>query len=669
MNKLTRLFQPIKIAAMVAKNRIVMPCINHSYSLDGTVNERLIEYYKERAKGGVGTITIGGCAVHELGRSFQVICIYDDKFNRGLTKLTDSVHVYGAKIIAQLYHAGGYAKSKEIGGQPLAPSAVPSKYTKETPRAMSRQDILEVQDYFVQAAVRAKKVGFDGVELIGSAGYLIAEFLSPYTNLRTDEYGGSFDNRCRFVLELVNKIKLAVGRDYPLIVRLSGSDFIKFGNTNEQAILVAQALEAAGVDAINVTGGWHESKIPQTSGDLPTGGFGYLAANIKNSIRIPVIASNRINDPLQAEKMLAMGMADMINMGRPLLADPQLPNKAQSNQLAEIRKCIACGQGCFDRRFAGKDVLCMINYYAGREYLLKPDCAKSKKKILVIGGGVAGMEFAINATLRGHSITIWEKEARLGGQVYLAAKPIGKQEFEHLVTYQTAMISKLNINVCLNQTATYENISNFDADIIVIATGSHAVNAPFKISDRANIVQAREVLAGEYIAGKNIVIVGGGAVGCETAILLADEGTLSAQQTKFALLHRAETPENILQLLTRSSRTVNIVEMGSSVAKDVGISTKWIVRKHIEQLGIHCLTECKVIEITESGVLVESIDGNKKELLADTVILAMGARPNNELYIKLTQDNKREVYNIGDSRQPAKIFDCINAAVELANNI
>lgn len=666
--KLQHLFTGINIAGMRLNNRIVMPCINHSYSPDGMVNERLIAYYTERARGGVGMITVGGCAVHELGRSFQVMCIYDDKFNPGLLKLTQAVQAHGTKIVAQLYHAGGYAKSKEIGGEPLAPSAVPSKYTRETPRAMSKADIDDVQAAFVRAAIRAKQVGFDGLELIGSAGYLLAEFFSPYTNLRTDEYGGSFTNRCRFAVELIGKIKAVVGKDYPLLVRLSGNDFIAQSNTNEQAVLVAKTLAAAGVDALNITGGWHESKIPQTTGELPTGGFGYLAANIKQVVAIPVIASNRINDPIQAERMLALGMADLVNMGRPLLADPQLPNKAKNGQLAEIRKCIACGQGCFDRRFSGRDVQCMINYCAGREYLWQAPPATSPKNILVIGGGVAGMEFAINAAARGHCLTIWEKYSKLGGQLHCATMPLGKQEFQYLLSYQERMLEKLGVQILLNKTADVPSIKDFAADIVVVATGSKPIVPAFAKDTATQVVLAADILLANCIAGKKVVVVGGGAVGCETAILLADEGTLSAEQAKFLLLHQAESAENIRNMLLKSQREVTIVELGNDVGKDIGISTRWVAKKHINQLGIKCLVETRVMEINDLGVTVEGLDGEKWNLEADTVVLAIGTRSENALYQAL-ENQVAQVHIIGDAVKPGKIFDCVVAAVELANNI
>ena len=663
------LFKPIMIGTMELKNRIAMPAINHGYSEDGHVNDRLVAYYAARARGGVGLITIGGCAVHEWGRSFRNIGIYDDTFNEGLNKLTDAAHKADAKIVAQLYHAGGYAKLQEIGAQPMAPSAIPSKYTHETPREMTAEDISTAKESFIQAAQRAKTVGFDGVEIIGSAGYLIAEFLSPYTNQRTDEYGGSWENRSRFLVEIVREIHEQVGCDFPVIVRLSGNDFITGGNANSNAVRLAQWLERNGVNAINVTGGWHESKIPQTTGALPTGGYAYLAAGIKKAVRIPVIASNRINDPVEAERIIALGFADMVNMGRALLADPELPNKAREGREKEIRRCIACGQGCYDRRFSGQDVCCMINYETGRELELVKQNVVKIKRILVVGGGVAGMEFALQAASRGHKVTLWEKRDRLGGQIHYASKAIGKHDFKYLLDYQIHMLAISAVKVELNKEATVENILEFRPDAVVVAAGSEPINAPFAIeSDGINVVQANEVLLGDYIPGQKVVVVGGGAVGCETAVFLADQGTLSAEQTKFLMLHKAETDEVIHDLLKHGTREVTVVEMMKDVGKDIGISTRWVVKKHINQLGISCLTEAKVVRVTDEKVYVQMADGEGKMLAADTVVLAIGSRSKDNL-VKEIGDRVKEVYVIGDAVKPGKISRCICDAVELGLTI
>lgn len=667
--KYRNLFLPIQIGAVELRNRISMPAINHSYSEDGQVNQRLIAYYAARGKGGAGLIIVGGCSVHEWGRSFRNLGIYNDSFLPGLQKLTEAVRASGAKVFAQLYHAGGYAKSAEIGAQAVAPSTFSCRYTHETARQMEDDDLAAVRKCFAQAALRAKQAGFDGVELIGSAGYLIAEFLSPYTNRRNDQYGGCLENRSRFLLEIIGDIQQVAGRDYPIIVRLSGNDFVVGGNDNREAAAVAKLLEAAGVAAINVTGGWHETVIPQVTGEVPGGGYAYLAAGIKQAVGIPVIASNRINNPADAERILTMGLADLVNMGRALLADPELPNKVREGNEKEVRRCIACGQGCYDRRFSGQAVECMINFRAGREFEWRNPPVGHPKRILVIGGGVAGMEFAIQAAARGHKVTLWEKSSRLGGQLHYAAKAVGKRDFSYLLEYQTYMLDKYSVNVELVQEANVDTIRQFSPDALVIATGSAPIPAPFAITAAGcEVVQANEVLAGESIPGRRVVVVGGGAVGCETAVLLADQGTISAEQTKFLMRHRAETDDVIHALLAKGAREITIVEMAKDIGRDIGLSTRWGVKKHMKQLGIRCLSERKVMAITEPGVVVQNPAGEEEVLAADTVVLAIGSRSRNELGQALA-GLVPEVFVIGDAAAPGKISRCIGDAVELALKI
>jgi 2,4-dienoyl-CoA reductase (NADPH2) len=667
--KYRHLFQPIQIGAVELRNRISLPAINHSYSEDGQVNQRLIAYYAARGRGGAGLIIVGGCSVHEWGRSFRNLGIYNDSFLPGLQKLTEAVQATGAKIFAQLYHAGGYAKSAEIGAQAVAPSTFACRYTHETARQMDGDDFASVRKCFAQAALRAKQAGFDGVEIIGSAGYLIAEFLSPYTNRRNDQYGGCLENRSRFLLEIIADIQQVTGRDYPILVRLSGNDFVAGGNDNREAAAVAKLLEAAGVAAIDVTGGWHETVIPQVTGEVPGGGYAYLAAGIKQSVGIPVIASNRINDPADAERIIAMGQADLVNMGRALLADPELPNKVRQGNEKAVRRCIACGQGCYDRRFSGQAVECMINYQAGREFEWRNPPVSQAKRILVVGGGVAGMEFSIQAAARGHKVTLWEKSSQLGGQLHYASKAVGKRDFSYLLEYQTYMLGKYSVQVELAQETTVDKIRQFSPDALVLATGSAPIPAPFAIAAAAcEAVQANEVLAGEMIPGRRVVVVGGGAVGCETAVWLADQGTISAEQTKFLMRHNAETDDAIHALLAKGSREITIVEMAKDIGRDIGLSTRWGVKKHMKQLGIRCLSERKVMAITESGVLVQNPAEEEEVLAADTVVLAIGSRSRNELG-KAMAGLVPEVFVIGDAAAPGKISRCIGDAVELALKI
>ena len=327
-----KLFTSVKINQLEIRNRIVLPAMHLGYTPGGLVSDRLVEFYRERARGGVGLIVIGGCTVDEFGGMSEMIAIHEDRFIEGLSRLAQAVQAEGARLFAQLYQAGRYAYSFLIGGRtPLAPSAIRSKLTGETPKAMDLDEIEMVQQRFVQAALRARTAGLDGVEVLGSAGYLISQFLSPVTNKREDDYGGSWENRTRFGREVVEKIRQAAGPDFPVMVRIAGNDFMPGGNTNKEAAGFARVLETAGADAINVTGGWHETRVPQLTMMVPPGAFTYLAQGVRQKVKVPVVACNRVNDPLLADQILRQGQADLIGMARALIADPGLPNKARGD--------------------------------------------------------------------------------------------------------------------------------------------------------------------------------------------------------------------------------------------------------------------------------------------------------------------------------------------------
>ncbi len=658
------LFQPIKVGNIDLKNRISMPAVHHSYTPDGFVNDRLIKYYEARARGGAALIIVGGCTIDNLGVGPKMIGLHDDKYIEGLKRLTAAVKGAGAKIAAQLYQAGRYTHSFFIGQQPVAPSPVASRLTREVPREMTEDDIRTVQESFADAALRAKRAGFDAVEIIASAGYLICQFLSPVTNQRTDRYGGSWENRCRFGVEVVERVREKVGADFTVLVRLSGNDFMPGGNTNREAAMFAVELEKAGVDCFNVTGGWHETRVPQISGDLPRGGYAYLAYGIKSVVGVPVIASNRINDPLVAERLLRDGLADMVNMGRPLIADPDLPNKAMNGNFGAIRKCLACNQGCMDMVFTAQDVHCAVNPMAGREYEIEVEPAPAAKRILVIGGGPAGMEAARAAASRGHGVTLWEKGSRLGGQIHYAAMPPGKQEFLTLVDYYEHALEAAGVDVRLNKEATAEEVVRQDADVVVLATGARPLEAPFPVAGAAMVVSAPDVLSGDAVAGREVVVVGGGAVGCETAVAIAQIGTLSAENLKFLMENGAESSETLLGLLNRGVKKVTLVEMFKGIGRDIGISTRWVVMKNISRLGISVIDQARVKYVSEKGVVIER-DGQESLVPADTVVLAVGSRPVNELADQLG-GRVQNLYVIGDALKPRKITEAIREGFELA---
>ena len=556
-----------------------------------------------------------------------------------------------------------------IGGkQAIAPSAVASRFTNETPREMTRAEISDVVRHYAEAAERVKRAGYDCVEVLAAAGYIIPQFLSPVTNLRTDEYGGSWENRLRFGLEVADAVREAVGPDYFVSFRIAGHDFMEGGNTNQEAALFAAELEKHGVDLINVTGGWHETRIPQLPMSLPRGGLAYLAAGVKKQVSVPVVSCNRINDVFVADEILRMGMADLIGMARGLIADPYLPEKAASGHFDQISHCIACNQGCFDHVMYLKPVTCTINPRAGRELELPLDMARVTKRVAVVGGGPAGMKAAVTAANRGHQVTLFEKTDGLGGQLNLAAVPPGREEFWTAIEDLDSQLEEEGVEVLLETEATARMLKDGDFDVIVIATGGRPVVPPIPGIDLPHVVMAWDVLEGKADpAGERVVIIGGGAVGAETAMYVGSMGTISGDTLQFLLLNQGETVETLEQLSSRGVKDVTLVEMLPKVCRDVGISTRWTLLQDLRNLGIEMIRNAPARRIEADGVVVE-VDGEERKLPADVVIVAAGTCPVNDLYEEL-KDAGPEVFLIGDAREARKAFEAIREGLETALTI
>ena len=544
---------------------------------------------------------------------------------------------------------GASAPSAQLGGRPaVSASAVPSQLTKETPRALELDEIPALQDKYAQAASRAKAAGFDAVEILG--GYLINQFLSPLTNVREDEYGGTLSGRMRFGVETAQKVRAAVGPDYPVLMRIGGTEFIPGGNKRSDVKAFAAELEKAGVDLLNVTGGPHETRVPQITMAVPRRAFTYLAQGVKSVVSIPVLASNRINDPDDAEAIIRDGDADLVTMARALIADPELPQKAGEGKSDLIYHCIGCNQGCLDNVFRSQPVTCLVNPQAGREADCHPVPVSAPKKVLVIGGGPAGLKAACTASVRGHLVTLAEKTDRLGGQLLLNRLIPGRQEMVTAATDLINNLKALDVRILLGREVDAGFIKEAAPDVVVMASGANPIELTLPGMDGDNVHQAWNVLAGKVRVGNKAAIVGGNAVGLETALYLANLGTLSPEVFHFLAVHQAETPEALSDLLHKGRREVTVVEMTPKAGQDIGASTRWILMAELRRLGVTIKKETKAVGIRPEGLAVET--GHGEELLpADTVIIAAGSKPENRLIPDLPR-LVSEYYTVGDVNGP-----------------
>jgi 2,4-dienoyl-CoA reductase (NADPH2) len=633
-----KLFEPIEIGGVRVKNRIVMPAgETHFEAPDGGVTDRLLEFYRERARGGVGLAIVGLAKIE--GHFMGGLAAHDDKYIPDLAKVANIFHQHDVKCALQLGHPGRYEVSFDPSRQPVAPSPIPPPiFTKRVPKELTKQEILQIEEEFAQAAVRAKEAGFDAVELLSGAGYLIAQFFSPATNKRTDEYGGSLENRARFAVEIIQRIKEKCGTSYPVLIRIAGDEFIEGGNTINEMKRIAKVLEDAGIAAINVMAGWHESPRPLTTMLVPRGGFAYLSAEIKKVVSVPVIIAHRINDPFTAEKILREGMADMVAMFRALLADPELPIKAKEERFDEIRICVACNQGCLDRVFGGQPITCLVNPTVGREAEFRNLKAERRKKVVIVGGGPGGCMAAELLAKKGHEVVLFERTNMLGGQLNIAAKSPLAYEFAEVGKYFMNILPKLGVKIYYNIEADVSKVLAEKPDVVIVAVGASPLIPPIPGVESA--VTAFDVLMNKVEVGKRVVVIGGGGVGCNTAAKLADEG-----------------------------KDVTLVEMLPKIGQDIGITTRWTVLLYLRERGVKILTNKRAVEIKRGALVIEDVQsGERDEIPCDTVILAVGTKPNDGLYDELV-GKVPEVYKIGDCAKPRKAIDATHEAADLALKI
>jgi len=664
-----KLFEPITINKTRVKNRIVMPAMGLFMTDDYSFNDRYRSFYRERGRGGVGLMVVGPLAVDRVGSAPFMPGLFEDQFVEPLKAFVDEMHqTNDATIGTQLFHMGRYAYSAFSGMTSIGPSAIPSRLTKETPRAMTKEDIETVKEAFASAARRAKEAGFDYIEIIACTGYLISQFLSPVTNRRTDEYGGPIENRMRFGIEVIGAVRKAVGSDTAVGIRIAGNDFMDGGHTNAESAAFAAAAQKAGVDAVNVTGGWHETNVPQLTTNVPAGVFVYLARGIKEKVTVPVFASNRLGDPVLAEKVLRDGSADRICGGGPRIADPLLPDKVRQGHFDEIISCIACNQGCFDSIFYGRAVHCVLNPTVGREDEVRIKPAEKKKKVLVAGGGPGGMEFALTAAARGHNVTLFEKDEKLGGQVNLAKVPPGKHELQKIIDSMKSRMEHFGVKIKAGAALSEKTVREEKPDYLVVATGARPIDIRVPGIDKPHVVSAWDVLSDKIAdIGKRVVIVGGSATGCETAHYLASMGVPDPEAFTFLMYHNAEDPLHAMELLHKPGRQVVVIDMVDRMADNVSKTSRWSLMKSLKLMGVKLMPGTKLLEITDTAVMVETGKGSQA-IPADTVIIAVGARSVNDLAASAEKDGI-SVITIGDAKAPRKITDAIREGFEEALTI
>ncbi len=633
------LFTPLQIGPLELKNRIVMaPMATHYADETGAVTERLKNYYLERARGGVGLIIVESGYIDPLGRGgMRRMGLHEDRLIPGLKGLVDAIHAEGGKISSLLHHAGRQINIENTRGQyPVSASSLPSGMEAVVPRTLKVQEIEELVEGFGQAARRSLAAGFDAIVIHAAHGYLIHQFLSPLSNIRRDRYGGTFTRRLRFLQEIVLRCQESLGKDYPLMVRISASEFIPGGITLKDGQKIARRLEEWGVKAIHVSGGTHDTvEMEIQPMAIPRGCLVHLAEGIKKAVRIPVGTVGKIMEPKMAEEILRQGKADLIAMGRALLADPEFPQKARDGRFEDIRPCIACLQGCRDHLYQGLPITCLVNPRAGMEEEYKIEPATIKKKVLIIGGGPGGMEAARVAALRGHDVTLAEKENHLGGQFYLASLPDGKGEIRAYLGYLSGQLKKLGVKIQLNEEFSLEKLKELKADAVILAAGGVPLIPGVSGIDRKIVLTAWEALAHPEKVGARVVIIGGGSVGAETADFLVDR-----------------------------KKDVTLVEMLPEIAGDAEKVNRKVLLRSLGEKGVKIRVLTQATAILAEGVEVE-FGGRKETLAADTVVLATGTRPNNQLEAAL-RALPAELHKIGDCVKPRKAIDAIHEGFHVA---
>ncbi len=632
-----RMFSEGTIGKLIIPNRLVLAPVDTNFAdYEGKVSEKMLAYYGMRAGGGVGMIIVENSQVEgPRGKNtIRQLCVSDDRFIPGLKRLAFAIHKYHVPAILQLHHAGRQTTREITGGlQPVAPSAVPCKSLKERPRALTIEEIEEIENRFAKAAVRAKAAGFDGVELHGAHGYLIGQFMSPYTNRRTDAYGGNFEGRMRFPLRIVEKVRAAVGEDYPILFRLSADEFVKGGLTLEDSKKIAKRLEEAGIDALDVSAGIYESLFTILEPmSYKEGWRVYLARGIKKEVSIPVITVGNIRYPKTVEEILLRGDADFVAMGRALIADPEWPQKAREGREDEIRYCISCNEGCLGNRLTDY-IGCSINPEVGRENRL----GKRKKNftlrhVTVVGAGPAGLTAALHADKMGHRVVLYERQPVIGGQLRLFAAMPTKHRIRDLLRYYEVQLDKSGVDLRLGKEFDPFNPGG-SLDVVVIATGSvPALPILPGIHDK-RIMTSVDCLNGSCPKGdEDVLIVGGGVTGCELALFLKSLGN-----------------------------RVILIEKENRLAGDLEEISRMDLLKRMAKEKIQVFLKISLREVSEEGAILADDEGKKFLVKPTKIVLAMGNHAQAILRRRLKGKANR-LFVVGDAKEPRTIYYAVHDA-------
>lgn len=635
------LLSPARIGNITVRNRMVMPPMGTNYaSDDGFVTERLVRYYEARAEGGTGLIIVEVAAVAPEGKAItHQIGIWADKFIPGLRYLAESIRKHGARAAIQLHHAGRQTTFQTTGYQPVAPSEIPCPICRDMPRSLTIEEIKGIVEAFGHAARRAREAGFDAVEIHGTHGYLINQFLSPYSNKRTDEYGGSPAGRRRFPIEVYDAVRAAVGGDFPVIFRMNADEGVEGGITPEEGREFAGLLEKAGVDALHVSGGVYGSPLPIIATMYePEPPLAHYAAGIRARVTIPVIAVGKIHDPEIGEQLIAGGKADFVSLGRGLITDSHFARKVELGQVKNIRKCIECNQLCVDPLLVyGQPVGCIYNARAGKEHEFPFVRARRSKKVVVVGGGPAGLEAARVARERGHQVVLFERSSELGGQGRLALKPPHKERFGEILRYLIYRVETLDVDIRLNSAATEDKVMREKPDAVILATGAVPLIPALPGIDPRHAITAWDVLEEKVRPGRHVAIIGGGLVGCETAAYLAE-----------------------------GDRRVIILEMQDELAPDQSPSLRGeLLRRLHENPAVEIRTSTEVVSIGEHSITLRSNGQESAIEDLDTIVIAAGAQPYNPLE-GILKPLMNEVYAVGDCDRPRKAAEAIHEAFHVA---